>query len=94
MKSILIAFRNLNRQKKRSFLLGGAIAFGILIITLINGFTGSFVKNVGENFSHLLGAQRGDEPRLDPAGPRRLDRLGGSIEIVRDDNRSQVAIGA
>lgn len=54
MKVVKIALRNLNRQKKRTFLLGGAIAFGMFIITMINGFTGSFVKNVGENFSHLL----------------------------------------
>lgn len=54
MKKILIALRNLNRQKKRTILLGGAIAFGILIVTVINGFTGSFVNNVGENFSQLL----------------------------------------
>jgi putative ABC transport system permease protein len=54
MKIILIALRNLNRQKKRSILLGGAIAFGLIIVTLINGFTGSFVENVSENFSQLL----------------------------------------
>jgi len=49
-----IAFRNLSRQKKRSFLLGGAIAFGVMIVTLINGFAGAFSANVSENFSHLL----------------------------------------
>lgn len=54
MKVLKIAVRNLNRQKKRTFLLGGAIAFGMFIVTMINGFTGSFVENVGENFSHLL----------------------------------------
>ncbi len=54
MNTLRIAFRNLSRQKKRSFLLGGAIAFGILIITLVNSFTGGFVENVQENFSHFL----------------------------------------
>lgn len=54
MKLIIIALRNLNRQKKRTFLLGGAIAFGIMIVTVINGFTGSFVRNVAENFSNLF----------------------------------------
>ena len=54
MKLIKLALRNLLRQKRRSILLGSAIAFGILFITLINGFTGSFIENVGENFSHLL----------------------------------------
>jgi putative ABC transport system permease protein len=54
MNSLRIAFRNLSRQKKRSFLLGGAIAFGILIITLVNSFTAGFVENVQENFSHFF----------------------------------------
>jgi len=54
MNSFRIAFRNLSRQKKRSFLLGGAIAFGILIITLVTSFTAGFVENVQENFSHFF----------------------------------------
>jgi putative ABC transport system permease protein len=55
MNTVLnIALRNLNRQKRRSFLLGGAIAFGVMIVTIINGFAGSFVENVSENFSQLL----------------------------------------
>jgi len=54
LKTFLIALRNLNRQKRRTFLLGGAIAFGIAIVTLINGFAGSFVENVSENFSNIL----------------------------------------
>ena len=54
MKMIMIALRNLHRQKRRTYLLGGAIAFGVMIVTLINGFAGSFVENVSENFSQLL----------------------------------------
>jgi putative ABC transport system permease protein len=53
MQTIKLALRNLTRQKKRSFLLGGAIAFGILIVTVINGFAASFVANVSENFANL-----------------------------------------
>ncbi|HAK44952.1 MAG TPA: hypothetical protein DCO79_03395 [Spirochaeta sp.] len=49
-----MAFRNLTRQKKRTVLLAAAIAFGIYIITMINGFTGSFIENVSENFSNLM----------------------------------------
>jgi len=48
-----IAFRNLNRQKKRSFLLGGAIAFGILVVTLINGFAGAFQQNLAANMAQM-----------------------------------------
>jgi putative ABC transport system permease protein len=54
MRDVKIAFRNLTRQKKRTILLSAAIAFGIYIITMINGFTGSFIENVSENFSNLL----------------------------------------
>lgn len=49
-----IAARNLNRQKKRSILLGGAIAFGVLVITLVNGFAGGFVVNIRSNVSHFF----------------------------------------
>ena len=52
---IKIAFRNTVRQKKRSYLLGGAIAFGFLIITLLNGFTSGLVVSVKENFSGIFG---------------------------------------
>lgn len=54
MKYIKIAIRNLNRQKRRSFLLGGAIAFGILVITLVNGFTAGISENVKHNFAQLF----------------------------------------
>lgn len=54
MRDIKIALRNLTRQKKRTILLAAAIAFGIYIITMINGFAGSFIENVSENFSNLM----------------------------------------
>jgi putative ABC transport system permease protein len=78
MNTLRIAFRNLSRQKKRSFLLGGAIAFGILIISLVNSFTAGFVENVQENFSHffaghvfLYGYEKSPSGRL--------------ISVIRDD---------
>ena len=78
MNTLKIALRNLNRQKKRTFLLGGAIAFGILIITLINGFTGSFVENVGENFSHLLAGH------IFIDGVEKTEE-GEPVSVIRDD---------
>ncbi len=57
MHTIRIAFRNINRQRKRSFLLGGAIAFGLLIVTFVNGAVGGFQRNIADNFSHLFGGQ-------------------------------------
>ena len=57
MKYLNIAVRNLSRQKKRSILLGGAIAFGIFMITLVNGFTAGAAKNIKSGFSDLLAGQ-------------------------------------
>ena len=78
MRDIKIALRNLTRQKKRTILLSAAIAFGIFIITMINGFTGSFIDNVSENFSNLM------------AGHIFLDGVektetGKTLSLVRDD---------
>ena len=79
MKLVKIALRNLNRQKKRTFLLGGAIAFGMLIITMINGFTGSFVENVGQNFSHLLAGH------IFIDGVEKTEE-GEPVSVIHDDN--------
>ncbi|MBL7005771.1 MAG: ABC transporter permease [Spirochaetia bacterium] len=85
MKLIRLALRNLLRQKRRSILLGSAIAFGILFITLINGFTGSFIENVGENFSNLM------------AGHIFIDGVeksssGKDLYLIDDDSRIMDAI--
>jgi putative ABC transport system permease protein len=48
-----IAFRNLNRQKRRSFLLGGALAFGVAILVIVNGLVGGIIKSIELNFSDL-----------------------------------------
>ncbi|MBN2738069.1 MAG: ABC transporter permease [Spirochaetales bacterium] len=54
MKSFKIASRNIMREKKRTFLLAGAIAFGVLIIILLNGLSQGLVGNIKDNLSHLL----------------------------------------
>lgn len=88
MKTIAnIAFRNLNRQKKRSFLLGGAIAFGILIVTVINGFAGAFVENVAENFSHILAGH------IFVEGVEKSSS-GKDLDIIRDDTEILDALKA
>jgi putative ABC transport system permease protein len=86
MKVVKIALRNLNRQKKRTFLLGGAIAFGMLIITMINGFTGSFVENVGENFSHLLAGH------IFIDGVEKTDE-GEPVSVIHDDTTLIETVG-
>ncbi|MFP4363035.1 MAG: ABC transporter permease [Spirochaetia bacterium] len=78
MKYANIAFRNLNRQKKRTFLLGGAIAFGIMVVTMINGCTGGFITNIEENFSHFMAGH------IFLQGYEKTER-GNNISIIRDD---------
>lgn len=48
-----IAFRNLARQKKRTIFLAGAIAFGMIAITLLDSMTGSLTSNIAENISNI-----------------------------------------
>jgi putative ABC transport system permease protein len=50
-----ISMRNITRQKKRSFLLGGAIAFGIFIIITIGSFTVGMTETLKENFTSIMG---------------------------------------
>jgi len=59
-------------------MLGGAIAFGIMVVTLINGFAGSFVDNVGENFSQLLAGHIFVEG-VEKTGTR-------EVRVIRDDD--------
>ena len=73
-----IAFKNLSRQKKRSFLLGGAIAFGIMIVTLINGFAGAFINNVSENFAYLMAGHVFVQGAEKTASGKR-------VNVIRDD---------
>ena len=47
MFTLKVAFRNITKKKKRSFLLAGAIAFGMLVITMINALTGGWWKTSG-----------------------------------------------
>lgn len=49
-----MAWKNLARQKRRSFLLGGAIAFGILVITVVTGLSNSLITSLEANISNLV----------------------------------------
>lgn len=55
MKLAKIALRNLSRQKRRSLLLAGAIAVGILIVTMVNSFSAGTVHVIKENMSDVIG---------------------------------------
>ncbi|HCM28777.1 MAG: hypothetical protein A2Z99_21260 [Treponema sp. GWB1_62_6] len=86
-QSLRIAARNAGRQKKRSFLLGGAVAFGFLVITLVNGFTAGIVSTVKENFSYAFGGH------LYFSGAVVSDR-GSEIALIEDDSAAVAAIAA
>ncbi len=49
-----IALRNLNRQKRRSILLGSALSFGMFILVVVNGATGGLVSSFQKNFTDLV----------------------------------------
>jgi len=50
-----MAYRNVSRQKRRSNLLGLAIAFGVMMIVLVNGLTQGLIENTQRNFESALG---------------------------------------
>lgn len=79
MSSIIsMAFRNLSRQKRRSFLLGGAIAFGIMIVTIISSLAGGLMGNVAANIAHLFAGHVFIEGvEKSPSGK--------NLEIIRND---------
>jgi putative ABC transport system permease protein len=79
MEIVKLALRNLSRQKKRTFLLGGAIAFGIMIVSIINGFVGAFVSNISENFANLAAGHVFIQGVEKSASGKELD-------IIRDDS--------
>ncbi len=81
MKNLVkIALRNTTRQKKRTILLGGAIAFGIFIITLLNGFTAGLADNVRDNFSRIFGGQIFISGTV-------LTRSGRPVNVIEDDSK-------
>jgi putative ABC transport system permease protein len=91
MQSARIALRNIARQKKRSALLGGAIAFGVLVIVVMASFTAGLLKSVQGNLSGIFGGHiyvRGEE--LSASG-RILARIGdrraleGALAAVMPD---------
>ena len=55
MSIVKIAWRNVERQERRSNLLVGAIAFGVIVILMINSLASGFINNAQNNFTSLLG---------------------------------------
>lgn len=80
-----MALRNIARQRKRSILLGGAIAFGVLIMTLVGSFTSGLINTANERFTELLGGHiyvSGEE----------VSESGRLIPVVREQQPLEAAL--
>lgn len=82
---VRIALRNVRRQGRRAVLLGGAIAFGVMVITLLNAFTAGAVGNIKDNLSYVTGGHVFITGTELADGRREVDRIG-------DDARLQAAV--
>ena len=87
LSGLRIAFRNTGRQKKRTVLLAGAIAFGVLVVTLLNGFTGGVSRNIERALTDLIGGH------VYVSGTELTEsRL--IIDVIRDSEGSGSALAA
>jgi putative ABC transport system permease protein len=79
--AIKIAVKNLTRQKKRTALLGSAIAFGFLVIVVLGSFTQGVLSNARDNLAGIFGGHvyvRGEE--LSSTG-KRIARIGDQAAL-------------
>lgn len=79
MKLFNIALRNTLRQKKRSIMLAGAIAFGLIVMTVISGLTNGLTESVKGNIANSLsGHIYINAKELSPGSQ--------DINVIRDDS--------
>jgi putative ABC transport system permease protein len=82
-----MAIRNLTRHKKATFLIGGVIAFGVLIICLMQGCAGAMMGNVSSNVANLYAGH------IYVDGVEKL-ASGKEFSIIRDDSQIIAAMQA
>lgn len=93
---VRIAFRNTGRQKKRTALLAGAIGFGVIVVTVLNGFTGGVSRNIEGSLTDIMGGHvyvggtELTESRLIVNVIRETDESGSSLLEAVDQVRDQV----
>jgi putative ABC transport system permease protein len=82
-----MAVRNLTRHKKATFLIGAVIAFGVLIICLMQGCAGALMSNVSANVANLAAGH------IYVTGVEKLPS-GKEFSIIRDDSQILAAMEA
>jgi putative ABC transport system permease protein len=82
-----MAFRNLARHKKATFLLGGVVGFGIMIVSLMQGCAGSLMANISANLANLMAGH------VFVQGVEKLPS-GKEFDIIRDDSALMDALAA
>lgn len=87
MNVVALAFRNLGRQRRRTLLLGGALAVGVLVMGLLNTVAAALTANVQANLVESLG---GDVF----VSARETSATGRVIPVVRDPSVIEAAFEA
>jgi putative ABC transport system permease protein len=77
MMTLRMALRNVLRQRKRSIMLAGAIAFGVMIITLVQSFTGGLILTANARVTEMLGGH------VYVSG-REVSESGRLVSVIRD----------
>lgn len=85
MKLFNMALKNTLRQKKRTIMLAGAIAFGLIVMTVINGLTNGLTESVKGNIANSLSGHIFINAA--EVSPDRRD-----INIIRDDSLAMEAL--
>ena len=83
LNMINMAYRNVARQGKRSLMLALSMAFGVMIITLVNSLTVGMANSVESNFSKALGGHVYISGEIVTASNRNLAVIEDRALVVR-----------
>ena len=90
MTILALAARNVVRQGRRSLLLGGAVAFGMLVISLAGALTAGFHEAALDNLSLGLGGHVRVSGFIASASGRWQNRMATPSEAILDGLRAEI----
>lgn len=79
---VRIAYRNIRRHGRRAVFLAAAVAFGVMMITLLNAFTAGAIDNIKGNLASVAGGHVFVAGKELVDGRREVDRIGDD-EVLR-----------